>query len=81
MTWYNNLNTKLSNSQLNKLRSEKKWCSSNFKCFGDGKTNFPHKLLLTNAQVSEIPKSFTNGSATNTLLLKTQKGTVSRILK
>ena len=34
MTQYNNLNVKLSNSQLNKLKSAiKKYCYSNFKAF------------------------------------------------
>ena len=28
-------------------------------------TNFPHKLLLTNTQVSRICKAFLNGSSAN----------------
>ena len=28
-------------------------------------TNFPHKLLLTDTQVSEIHEAFTNGSSAN----------------
>ena len=27
--------------------------------------NFSHKLLLTNTQVSKVPKAFTNGSSAN----------------
>ena len=53
MTQYNSLNVKLSNSQLNKLKSAIKnetevvlRLSSNM--FGDDESNFPHKLLLTN---------------------------------
>ena len=53
MTQYNSFNVKLSNSQLNKLKSAIKnetevvlWLSSNM--FGDDESNFPHKLLLTN---------------------------------
>ena len=53
MTQYNSLNVKLSNSQLNKLKSAIKnetevvlRLSSNM--IGDNETNFPHKLLLTN---------------------------------
>ena len=53
MTQYNSLNVKLSNSQLNKLKSAIKnetevvlRLSSNM--VGDDETNFPHKLLLTN---------------------------------
>ena len=30
------------------------------------KNNFPRKLLLTNAQVSNIPEAFANGSLANT---------------
>ena len=56
MTQYSTLNVKLSNSQLNKLKSAIKnenevvlRLSSNM--IGDNATNFPHKLLLTNRQV------------------------------
>ena len=50
MTEYNSLNVKLSNSQLNKLKSAKKKykvsrLSPNI--IGDNETNFPYKLLLT----------------------------------
>ena len=51
----NTVNVSLWNSQLNKLKSATKyttdvtlWLSSNI--FGDGETNFPHKLLLTGSQ-------------------------------
>ena len=37
------------------------------------KTNFPHKLLLTNIQVSKIRKAFVNNSSANIKLSKTQK--------
>ena len=57
MTQDNNLNIKLSNSQLNKLKSAIKnetklvlRLSSNM--IGDNEKNFPHKLFLTNRQVS-----------------------------
>ena len=29
------------------------------------KTNFSHKLLLTNTQISKVPKTFVNGSSAN----------------
>ena len=52
MTQYKSLNEKLSNSQLNKLKSSIKneteevlGLSSNI--IGDDEANFPHKLLLT----------------------------------
>ena len=53
MTQYNSLNMKLSNSQLNKLKSAIKKelevvlrLSSNM--VGNNESNFPHELLLTN---------------------------------
>ena len=35
------------------------------------KTNFFHKLLLTNTQISKVPKTFVNGSSANIKLPKT----------
>ena len=65
MTQYNSLNVKLSNSQLNKLKSAIKnetevvsRLSSNM--IGNNETNFPLELLLTDRQVSSRPKSFAN---------------------
>ena len=55
------LNIKLSNSQLNKLKSSIKnkaevlILSSNMIGNSDDKTNFPHKLLLINRQVVVVP--------------------------
>ena len=34
--------------------------------------NFPHKLLLTNTQISRLRKAFTNGSSANIKLWETQ---------
>ena len=55
MTQYNSLNVKLSNSQLNKLKSSIKnetdvvlRISSNMVSNSNDNTNFPHDLLLTN---------------------------------
>ena len=77
MTQYNSLNVKLSNSQLNKFKSAIKnenevvlRLSSNM--IGDNKTNFPHKLLLTNRQVSNLRKAFANHLSTDIKLSKTQ---------
>ena len=54
MTQYNSLNVKLSNCQLNKLRSAKEnetevvlRLSSNMIGVSDDKINFPHELSLT----------------------------------
>ena len=38
----------------------------------DDETNFPHKLLLTNRQVSNLRKVFANNSSTDIKLSKTQ---------
>ena len=77
MTQYNNLNVKLSNSQLDKLKSAIKnetevvlRLSSNM--IGNNETNFPHKLLLTDRQVSNIRKSFANNSSADIKLSKIQ---------
>ena len=65
MTQCNNLNLKLPNSELNKLKSAIKHetevvlrLSSNMT--GDNETNFSHKLLLTNRQVANLRKAFSN---------------------
>ena len=61
MTQYNTLNVKLSNSQLNRLKSGIKngpqvtlKLSSNVDDDSNDENNFPHKLLLTNTQVSRL---------------------------
>ena len=38
----------------------------------NGKNSFPHKLLLTNTQVSKLNKAFANVSSVNIKLSKTQ---------
>ena len=77
MTQDNSLNVKLSNSQLNKLKSAIKneteivlRLSSNM--IGDNATNFPHQLSLTNRQVTNIRKGFANNSSIDIKLSKTQ---------
>ena len=80
MTQYNTLNVKLSNSQLNKLKSGIKngtevalEISSNVVGDSNDENNFLHKLLLTNTQVSKLLKaSFANNSSANIKLSKTQ---------
>ena len=79
MTQYSTLNVQLSNSQLNKLKSGIKSStegnlktSSNIVGDSNDKNNFPHKLLLTNTQVSRLRKAFANNSLANTKLSKTQ---------
>ena len=77
MTQYNSLNEKLPNSQFNEFKSAIKneteivlRLSSNM--IGDDRTNSPHKLLLTNRQVSNLHKAFANHSSANIKLSKTQ---------
>ena len=65
MTQYNSLNIKLSNSQLNKLKSAIKNEAGlvlrlSLNMVGDGETNFPPKLLLNNRQVVNLHKTFAN---------------------
>ena len=68
MTQYKTLNVKLSNSQLNKLKSKKKndtkvtlKISSNTVGDSNDENNFGYRLLLTNTQVSKLYKAFANG--------------------
>ena len=42
------------------------------------KNNFPRKLLLTNAWVSNIPEAFANGSLANTKLSKNQSSKIGQ---
>ena len=79
MTQYNSLNVKLSNSQLNKLKSSIKnetdvvlRISSNMVSNSNDNTNFPHELLLTNRQVANIRKAFAKNASTDIKLSKTQ---------
>ena len=92
MTQYNSLNVKLSNSQLNKLKSAIKnetnvilRLSSNMIGNSDDEANFPHKLLLTNRQVANIRKAFANHTSADikfskSQLAKMQKGGFLRFL-
>ena len=77
--WYNSLNVKLSNSQLNKLDSTMKnetvvLTLSKSKMIGnsDDKTNFPQKVLLTNRQEVNLQRAFANNSSFNIKLSKSQ---------
>ena len=61
MTQYNSLNVKVSNSQLNKLKSAIKnesevvlRLSSNL--IGDNESDFPHKVLLTTDKLKILVK-------------------------
>ena len=79
MTQYNSLNVKLSNSQVNKLKSSIKnesdvvlRISSNMVSNSNDNTNFPHELLLSNRQVANIRKAFAKNTSIDIKLSKTQ---------
>ena len=69
----------MSNLQLNQLKSGIKnntkvtlKIPSNVVGDSNDENNFPHKLLLTNTQVSRLCKAFANNSSANIDLSKTQ---------
>ena len=79
ITQYNSLNVKLSNSQLNKLKSAIKnetdvilRLSSSMMGNSDNEANFPHKSLLTNRHVANLRKAFANHTSTDIKLSKAQ---------
>ena len=74
----NNLNLKLSNSKINKFKSEIKngtevtlKMSSNIVADSSDENSFPHKFLLINTQISRLRKDFTNNSSPNIEISKT----------
>ena len=79
MTQCNRLNVKLSNLQLNKLKSAIKnetdvviRLSPNMIGDSNDEANLPHELLLTGRQVSSIRKTFANNSSVNIKFSNTQ---------
>ena len=85
MTQYNRANVKLSTSQLNKLKPTIKnekdvviRLSLNMIGDSNDKTNFPHELLLTNRQVSSIPKALANNSSVD---IKFSKAQLSKMIQ
>ena len=69
----------MSNSQLNKLKCGTKnntevtlKISSNVIGDSNDENNFPHKLFLTNTQISKLCKAFVNNFSANIKLAKTQ---------
>ena len=78
MTHCNTLNSSLSNSQFNKFKTEMKNAIqvtlkllSNLVGDSNNETDFSHKLLLTDTQVSRICKVLANGSPANMKFSKT----------
>ena len=94
MTQYNRVNVKLSNSQLNKLKSAIKNENDvvirlfpNMIGDSNDKTNFRHELLLTDRQVSSTRKAISNNSSVDIKFSKTQlskmiqsEGSVGKLL-
>ena len=85
MTQYNSLNVKLSNSQLNKLKSAIKSetdvalrLSSNMVGKSVDNTNLPHELLLTNRQFPNLRKTFANYLSTD---IKFSKAQLSKMIQ
>ena len=79
MTHYNRVNVKLSNSQLNELKSARKnenyvviRLSPNMIGDSNDKINFSHEILLTDRQVSSIRKAFSNNLYVDIKYSKTQ---------
>ena len=79
MTQYNSVNVKLSNSQLNKLKSAIKnetdvviRLSPNIIGHSNDIANFPHELLVTERQASSMHNAFANNSSVDIKLSKTQ---------
>ena len=79
MAQYNSLNVKLSNSQLNKLKSAIKnktyvvlRLTSNMIGNSDDKISSPDELFLTNRQVANLCKIFANYLSTDIKLSKAQ---------
>ena len=79
------MNVKLSNSQLNRLKTAIKnetdmvlRLSSNMIDNSDDETNFPFKSLVTNRQVANLRKSFPNHTSTGIKLSETQ---LSKMIK
>ena len=85
MAHYNSLNVKLSNSQLNKLKSAIRnetevvlRLSLNLIGDSDDKINFLHELLLTNRKVANLRKAFANHLSTD---IKLSKGQISEMIQ
>ena len=77
----------VSNSQLNKLKAARKKKTEvvlilSLNMIGDDETNFLHKLLLSNSQVSNLRNAFADKSSTDINLSETQisEGFLGRLL-
>ena len=81
MVQYKKVNVKLSDSQLNKLKSAAKnqtrvTLRMNIKMFSEN--NLPHEFLLTKRRKTKLRNAFENNMSTNVKLSKTQ---ISKIIQ
>ena len=81
MVQYKKVNVKLSDSQLNKLKSAAKnqtrvTLRMNIKMFSEN--NLPHEFLLTKRQKTKLRNAFENNMSINVKLSKTQ---ISKIIQ
>ena len=80
MVEYNTVNAKLSNSQLNKLKTEVKsnegtTLRMNTRMFNSD--NLPHELLLTTRQTTKLRNAIENSRSTD---IKLSKAQISKII-
>ena len=81
MVEYNTVNAKLSNSQLNKLKSaiknnKRTTLRMNAKMFNGN--NLPYELLLTTRQTTKLRNAFRNNMSTD---IKLSKAQISKIIQ
>ena len=86
MVEYSEINCKLTNVQLNKLKKavkSNKGATLRLGIRNFNKNETPHKLLLTTRQNTKLRNALNNNSATDIKLSKTQikKNTIRRIFR
>ena len=81
MVQYNTVNAKLSNSQLNKLKSavkNKQGTTLRMKARMFNENNLPHELLLTTRQTTKLRNGIENNLQTD---IKLSKAQISKIIR
>ena len=81
MVEYNTINSKLSDSQLNKLKSavkNKQGTTLRMSARIFGANNLPHELLLTTQQTTKLRNAIKNNMATD---IKLNKAQISKIIQ
>ena len=75
MVEYNKINTKLSNTQLNKLKIAAKYNEGTILRMSNKKFNnseLPHELFLTTRQITKLKNKISNNMATDMKLSRAQ---------